>query len=146
MALPDTLSHFSPHPGPDIPLDIAICHACLSPEWKKALQQAFMSDPEMYALANIIITSWPDDIKAVPHPLHPYWGDPHHWRWPCPLWRSPHCPSFGKGESATTTPPVSSRDHQSPVACMWMHFLAWHKQSHQRSCLSVWNLHPVPSP
>ena len=37
MALPDTLSWFSPHPGPDIPLDIAIHHAHhLSPERKKA--------------------------------------------------------------------------------------------------------------
>ena len=27
MALPDTLSCFSPHPGPNIPLDIAIHHA-----------------------------------------------------------------------------------------------------------------------
>ena len=36
MALPDTLSHFSPHPGPDIPLDIAIHHACLSLDWKEA--------------------------------------------------------------------------------------------------------------
>ena len=34
MALPDTLSCFSPHPGPDSPLDIAIHHAHLSPEWK----------------------------------------------------------------------------------------------------------------
>ena len=73
MALPDALSHFSPHPGPDIPLDIAIHHACLYPEWKDAFQQAFMSNPEMHNLANIIITSWPDDIKAVPCPLHPYW-------------------------------------------------------------------------
>ena len=73
MALPDTLSHFSPCPGPDIPLDIAIHHACLSPEWKEAFQQAFMSDPEMETLANIIITGWPDDIKEVPHPLRPYW-------------------------------------------------------------------------
>ena len=39
MALPDTLSQFSPHPGPDIPLDIAIHHACLSPERKEAFQQ-----------------------------------------------------------------------------------------------------------
>ena len=30
IALPDTLSHFSPCPGLDIPLDIAIHHACLS--------------------------------------------------------------------------------------------------------------------
>ena len=67
MALPDTLSHFSPCPGPDIPLDIAIHHACLSPEQKEAFQQAFMSDPEMCVLANIIITGWPEDIKVVPH-------------------------------------------------------------------------------
>ena len=66
MALPDTLSHFSPHPGPDIPLDIAIHHAHLSPEWKEAFQQVFVSDSEMRALTNIIITGWPEDIKAVP--------------------------------------------------------------------------------
>ena len=73
MALPDILSQFSPHPGPDITLDIAIHHACLSPEWKEGFQQAFMSDPEMCALADIIITAWPDDIMVVPHPLLPYW-------------------------------------------------------------------------
>ena len=27
----------------------------------------------MHILANIIITSWQDDIKAVPHALCPYW-------------------------------------------------------------------------
>ena len=75
MALPDTLSCFSPCPGPDIPLDIAIHHAHLSPGWKEAFQQASVSDPEMPALADII-TGWPDDIKVVPHPLHPYWQ---HW-------------------------------------------------------------------
>ena len=73
MALPDTLSHFSPCPGPNIPLNIAIHHARLSPEWKEAFQQAFVSDAEMHALTNIIITGWTDDIKEVPHPLHPYW-------------------------------------------------------------------------
>ena len=70
MALPDTLSCFSPCPCPDTLLDIAIHHACLSPEWKGTFQQAFMSDPEMHALTNIII-SWPNDIKVVPCPLHP---------------------------------------------------------------------------
>ena len=72
MVLPDTLSHFSPCPGPNIPLDIAIHHACLSADWKEAFQQAFMIDAEMHDLTDIIITSWPGDIK-VPHPLHPYW-------------------------------------------------------------------------
>ena len=27
----------------------------------------------MHALADIIISGWPDDIKEVPHPLLPYW-------------------------------------------------------------------------
>ena len=76
MALPNTLSQFSPHPGPDIPLDITIHHAHLSPERKEAFQQAFVSNPEMHTLADMIITGWPDDIKVVPHPLHPYWQ---HW-------------------------------------------------------------------
>ena len=47
MALPDTLPQFSPCPGSNIPLDIAIHHACLSPERKEAYQQAFVSDPKM---------------------------------------------------------------------------------------------------
>ena len=73
MALPDALSHFSPCPGPNILLDIAIHHSGLSVDWKEAFQQAFMSDAEMCTLANIIITGWPDDIKEVPCPLNPYW-------------------------------------------------------------------------
>ena len=73
MALSDTLSWFTPHPGPDIPLDITIHHACLSPERKEAYQQAFVSNPKMCALADKIITGWPNDIKAVPCPLPPYW-------------------------------------------------------------------------
>ena len=73
MALPDTLSWFSPCPGLGILLDIAIHHACLSPEKKEAFQQAFVSSPEMHALTDMIITGWPNDIKAVPHPLCPYW-------------------------------------------------------------------------
>ena len=57
----------------NIPLEIAIHHAHLSPDQKEAFQQAFVSDAEMHALADIIITSWPDDIKEVHCPLHPYW-------------------------------------------------------------------------
>ena len=73
MALSDALSCFSPCPGPNIPLDIAIHHAHLSAYQKEAFQQAFMSDVEMHALANIIITGWLDDIMEIPCPLHPYW-------------------------------------------------------------------------
>ena len=73
MALPDTLSWFSPCPGPDILLDITIHHAHLLPERKEAFQEAFVSDPKMCALANMIITGWPNDIKMVPCLLCPYW-------------------------------------------------------------------------
>ena len=73
MVIPDTLSRFSPQPGPDLPLDIAIHHACIMPDCKEAFQQAFVNDPEMQALADLIITGWPEDIKEVPHPLHLYW-------------------------------------------------------------------------
>ena len=72
MALPGTLSQFSPHPGPNIPLDITIHHAHLSPERKEAFQQALVSNPKMCTLTDMIITGWPDDIKVVPHPLCPY--------------------------------------------------------------------------
>ena len=73
MVIPDTLSQFSPCPGPDLPLDIAIHHAHIMPDHKEAFQQAFINDPEMWALSNLIITGWPKDIKEVPCPLHPYW-------------------------------------------------------------------------
>ena len=71
MALPDALSCFSPCPGPDIPLDIAIHHAHLSTEWKEAFQHAFVSDSEMHAHADLIITSWLDDIREVLTPYTP---------------------------------------------------------------------------
>ena len=73
MVIPDTLSQFSPWPGPDLLLDIAIHHACIMPDHKEAFQQAFINDPEMQALANLIVTGWPEDIKELPCPLHPYW-------------------------------------------------------------------------
>ena len=73
IALPDTLSCFKPKPDLEIALDIAIHHAHLYPVQKEALQLAFEMDVEMCSLADIIISGWPDDIKEVPHPLHPYW-------------------------------------------------------------------------
>ena len=69
MALPDTLSCFSPHPAPDVSLDIATHHACLSPKWKEAFQQAFMSDPEMCTLTDIIIIGGPITLRKF---LTPY--------------------------------------------------------------------------
>ena len=136
MALPDTLSWFSPHPGPNILLDIAIHHTDLSLERKEAFQQAFVRDPEMHALVDMIITSWPEDIKAVPHPLHLYWQ---HWE---TLTiedglvlhgEALIIPPIREGEDTTATPLVQSRNHQSPVVCTWMCLLAGHKQGHRSS-------------
>ena len=73
MVIPDTHSWFSPWPGPNLPLDIAIHHSRIMPDHKEAFQQAFVNDPEMWALDNLIITGWPEDTKEVPHPLCPYW-------------------------------------------------------------------------
>ena len=41
----------------------------------------------------------------------------------------------------TPTTPVPPRNHQIPVACMWMYLLAWYQQSHW-SCSSM---RPAPS-
>ena len=73
MVIPDTLSQFSPQPGPYLPLDSTIHHACIMADHKEAFQHAFINDPEMRALADLIITGWPEDIKEVPHPLCLYW-------------------------------------------------------------------------
>ena len=62
-----------PRPGPDLPLDIAIHHAHITPDHKEAFQQAFVNDPEMRALTDLIITGWPKDIKEVPRLLCQYW-------------------------------------------------------------------------
>ena len=43
------------------------------PNCKEAFQQAFVNDPEMCTLTNLIVTGWPKDIKEVPCPLCPYW-------------------------------------------------------------------------
>ena len=47
MVIPDTFSQFSPWPGPDLQLDIAIHHAHIMPDHKEAFQQAFINDPEI---------------------------------------------------------------------------------------------------
>ena len=47
MVISDTLSQSSPWPGPNLPFVIAIHHARLTPDYKKAFQQAFINYPEM---------------------------------------------------------------------------------------------------
>ena len=139
MALPNTLSWFSPHPGPDILLDIAIHHARLSPERKEAFQQAFVSNPEMHSLADMIITGWPNDIKAV-LACYTHTGNimrPSPWKTDLSYVEKPSLPPIRKGEDTTAIPPVPSRNHQSPVVHAWICLRAGHKQGHRRSSLAV---------
>ena len=148
MVIPDTLSRFSPRPGPDLPLDIAIHHTSITPDRKEAFQQAFVNDPEMWALADFIITGWPEDIKEVPRPLCPYWQhretltvkDGHPARW------SPHHSSCQKGENTASTASIPPRNNKVTVACTWKLLLAQHQQGHQGSSPPVWNLHLIPEP
>ena len=100
----------------------------------------------MHALADNIITSWPDDIKEVPYPLHPYWQ---------------HCetltikdgfvlhgealivPPSERERNITPTTPVLSRNHQSPVAHVWMYLLAQYKQKPLKKLFI--DVRPAPS-
>ena len=147
MVVPDMLSQFSPRPGPNLPLDIAIHHAHIMPNCKEAFQQAFVNNPEMHTLANLIITGWSEDIKEVPYPPPPILAtqrDSHHWGWSCPVRWSTHHSSCQKGEGPASIASIPSRNNEVTVARTWKFLLAWHKQGHQRSSLPVWNLHPVP--
>ena len=72
MVIPDTLSWFSPWPGPGF-YWISLSSYPHNTNHKEAFQQAFINDLEMRALADLIITGWPENIKEVPHPLCPYW-------------------------------------------------------------------------
>ena len=44
----------------------------MSPVQKEEFHLTLEKDVEMHAMADIIISGWPDDIKEVPHPLCPY--------------------------------------------------------------------------
>ena len=54
---------------------IGYCHSsCLPvPRLEGSISRSLCEWCRDVCLADIIITSWPDDIKEVPHPLCPYW-------------------------------------------------------------------------
>ena len=149
MVIPDTLSQLSPWPGPDLPLDIAIHHACIMPDHKEAFQQAFINDPEMWGLANLIITGWPKDIKEVPHLLHLYWQHRETLTIEDGLVLQGETliiPPHRKGDSPTSTASIPSGNNKVTVAHAWKFLLAKHQQGHWRSSPPVWSLHLVPEP
>ena len=72
MTLADALSRYHPQPAPEIPLDIAIHHACLTTQHKTAFQSAIVANPELHALSQMIINGWLEDTSQVPKHLRKY--------------------------------------------------------------------------
>ena len=69
MVIVDTLSRYSLEDTPEILLDIPVNHVYIDAEKKRDYQLAIKDDPLLSALADTIITGWPDDIKDVPKAL-----------------------------------------------------------------------------
>ena len=128
MVIPDTLSRFSPQPGPDFPLDIAIHHARIMPMHKEAFQQAFINDPEIRALTDCTITGWPKDIKGVPHPHHLYWqhGETLTIEDGLVLQGEALVIPPAERESPASTASIPSRNNKVKVPCTWKFLLAQH--------------------
>ena len=76
IVIPDTLSWFSPRPGPDLPL--RYCHPSCphNARLQRSLSTSLLWMTQKCDLTNLIITGWPEDINEVPHPLCLYWQ---HW-------------------------------------------------------------------
>ena len=66
MVIADTLLRYSPI---EILLDISVNHVYIDAEKKQDYQLAIKDDPLLSALADTIITGWPDDIKDIPKAL-----------------------------------------------------------------------------
>ena len=66
MTLPDALSIHHPQPGPEIPLNIAIHYTHLTTLQKTAFQDVIAADPKPWALSQMIIDGWPEDVSGVP--------------------------------------------------------------------------------
>ena len=69
MVVADTSSRYSPEDTPEVLLDISVNHVYIDAEKKRDYQLTIKDDPLLSALADTIITGWPDDIKDVPKVL-----------------------------------------------------------------------------
>ena len=145
MVIPDTLSWFSPHPGPDLPLDIhhpsCLHNARLQGSLPTTLRQWFRNVsshwPHHHWLArghNGGPSSPPSILATLRNPHHRGWSSPARW--------STHHSSCQKGENHASTTSIPSRNNKVTVAHTWKFLLARHKQGHQRSSPPVWSQHP----
>ena len=76
MLIADALSGYAPLTAPEIPLDISVNLLHITPQKKCDFQDAVCSDPTLQALAEMILSGWPEDVCDVPVNLCPY----HHTR------------------------------------------------------------------
>ena len=74
VVIADTLLRYSIEDTPEILLDISVNHVYIDAEKKQDYQLAIKDDPLLHALADTIITGWPDNIKDVAKALWPYHG------------------------------------------------------------------------
>ena len=72
MLIVDILSCYAPLATPVIPLDVFVNHLHITPKKKIDFQDVVCSDPTLHALAEMILSGWPEDICNVPMDLCPY--------------------------------------------------------------------------
>ena len=72
MLIADALSCYAPLAAPEIPLDISVNLLHIIPQKNHDFQDAVRSDPTLHALAEMILSGWPEDICDVPVNLCPY--------------------------------------------------------------------------
>ena len=71
MLIADALYCYAPLTTPVIPLNISMNHVYIMPQ-KINFQDAKCSNLTLCALAELILSDWPDDICYVPMDLNPY--------------------------------------------------------------------------
>ena len=123
-----------PHLLPQIPLDISVNHLHITPQKKIDFQDAVHSDPTLHALAEMILSGWPEDICDVPMNLCPY----HHAHDVLTVedgiilcGEALVIPPFRERQGAMVYPQKSPRNIQMPIPCLPMCLLAWHQLRHQ---------------
>ena len=122
MVIPDTLSWFSPWPGPDLPLDITIHHAHIITR----PQRISSKPPSMIQKCELLLTSSSlAGQRTSRKSLIPFAHTGNIER-PSPSRWSTCDSSCWKGESPTSTASIPSGNNKVTVACTWKFLLPWH--------------------
>ena len=117
MAIADALSRYSPEDAPEIHLDISINHVYITDEKKQDYQKAIQDDPLLHALADIIVSGWPEEHQRCSKiPTTISWTKEYadSRRWNYSTWRSYRHSPRGEEEGTGTTTPRTSRNIEVP--------------------------------